>query len=261
LMVAGVLVTLVSGMLVFFRIFILGGQPAPNRPWIVQVDSGGSGCTGTIVGRRAVLTAAHCFTEPEVANVPIQIEGQGTVKAVCRRHNEYETLPISDVAICFLNDDSTVRPRLVARTATPFNKRPVVFFGFGCVSLNPPVGFGVRRKGKGKATVLASGVFEIAGNGVCDGDSGGPVFVDDGHEDDGLVVAVISDEGYGSDSIAWSLTQANTASWLDRFKGSICFEGDSGGVCDPAARDHTELQPHPGVERQAASRPQTEVLR
>ena len=128
-----------------------------------------------------------------------------------------------------------VRPRRVARQAS-VNGRPVSFYGFGCYSLSPLRFSGVRRKGTGFGTLKASGILEIVkGNGSCDGDSGGPVVLDDENE---LVIGVLSEAGQGAQPIAWSVTADATAEWFKGLASEVCFEDTTGGPCDITVR-HT----------------------
>jgi hypothetical protein len=221
-----------AGPLVWFRIRVLGGEEAPADAWVVKVHSH---CTGTIVGRRAVLTAAHCVASPIETNVRIDIDGQGTLYAECRRHGNFTVQPHADVALCTLPEDVGIRPRPVARAAT-ISGRPVVFFGFGCPVVDLDDFFGVRRKGQGTGNLQASGVLQVDnGNGMCDGDSGGPVVLDDEH---GVVAGVLSRKGPGYRPDAWSVTAEATSAWFAGHANEICFEGASGGPCDVTVR-HT----------------------
>jgi trypsin len=80
---------------------IIGGQPADPTAWPATRWFNQS-CTSTIVGVRAVVTAAHCIGDGQSAAVELD---NSTVMVVCNQHPDYVSNDYADVALCLASSD------------------------------------------------------------------------------------------------------------------------------------------------------------
>lgn len=140
----------------------------------VMLHGNGWACSGVAVGEHEVLTAKHCtdMGEFEVEYAP----GEITMAAMVASYDD------RDVAIVYTYDELSI----LAEVA-PFRPLPgtlVYAVGFGCAP----------GKGPGMPTVHVGAYIEpdmdsdlVLAMAVCNGDSGGPVF-----DQEGRVFALIS---------------------------------------------------------------------
>lgn len=141
----------------------------------------GDRCTATLVGKSAIITAAHCVSDSKVIRVLVPSEVK--MYASCEMHPEYVGGDF-DVAMC--KTDRPIKDIPVASLSSrwPAIHERVMLMGYGCI--NPD-----RTGGNdGKLRLGYSNIYALPFGGVngehwfytmddaalCSGDSGGPAF-------------------------------------------------------------------------------------
>jgi secreted trypsin-like serine protease len=190
-----------------------GAAPAGEfaRAAVMIVGSRGNSCTGTLVARDLVLTAAHCVAPgSDYKLVQFDAQKQPSLRDIVRieRHPQFS-------AKTFDNHLATADVALI-KLAAPVQGVSQATLSGGAFAVAPGdrftiAGYGLTERGNGKtggtlraANLAATGKpgnlqirlvdpatnGERAGLGACTGDSGGPVFQDFGGRF--LMVGVIS---------------------------------------------------------------------
>jgi hypothetical protein len=144
-------------------------------------------CTGTLIGRHTVLTAAHCVTDssaPQTVLLPVSfyldsLSGQRLQAVEVVVHSEYVGGNSSDLALVRLDTDLSFPPAQLS-PRPPLAGESVLMIGFG-KSGEPDDTFGTKRRAENVVGKVYAQSFSIFGSGgtngnLCDGDSGGPTF-------------------------------------------------------------------------------------
>lgn len=156
---------------------LINGKPVDPGTYkeVVRIRSDGAGCTATVVGPRAIITAAHCAKTGGIAT--FTIDGKN-YNATMTRSPVYPGQD-HDVSVGVVDQEITgVEPATVGGTAT--QGMGLILLGYGCI--NPGGGGGndgVLRIGE--STVVEFSGFDMVsrkagGAALCFGDSGGPAF-------------------------------------------------------------------------------------
>ena len=190
-----------------------GAAPAGEfaRAAVMIVGSRGNSCTGTLIARDLVLTAAHCVPPgADYKLVQFDAQRQPSLRDILRveRHPQFS-------AKTFDNHLATADVALIKLAApVPNISLAALFGGTFTVAAGDRftvAGYGLTERGNGKSggTLRAASLVatskpgnlqirladpatngERAGLGACTGDSGGPVFQDIGGRF--LIIGVIS---------------------------------------------------------------------
>lgn len=182
----------------------------------ITADNASTRCSGTLIGCRTFLVAAHCVDDDLHANhfwVYLQHAGIAAVSAVTvHPDSSAANFPLHDLAVVHLSDWVTgIAPTAISSTdPTPFIPAPATVVGFGQTQ-GSGNDYGIKRAGAVQTAscpaILPSGATDDdvvcwnfaaplgapgTSSNTCNGDSGGPLLMDFGG---GEVVAGVTSGG------------------------------------------------------------------
>lgn len=186
-----------------------------------DLDSSGTWCSGTLIGCETFLVAAHCALDPTPSHYRVYLQHAGLVPVVSvTRHPNYlnANFPLFDVAVIKLATWVTgiTATSINQADPAPFIPRNGTIVGFGQTQ-GSGNDYGIKRVGQIQTALcpltLPAGATDddvvcwnfLAPTGppgsnsnTCNGDSGGPLFLDLGG---GPVVAGVTSGGFSEDCL------------------------------------------------------------
>ena len=170
--------------------YLINGVEVNPKDWpavvLLHFPEGGGReglCTGTVVGPRTIITAAHCAATGAKGN--FTLAGKKYTMAMTRS-SKYRatdtTLMTYDLCVGVTSEDIAVTPMSIG--GVPAVGGAITILGYGCTTADQSGMDGKLRMGKTQVTALSNGWFETSlspkGAILCPGDSGGPTLIQTG---------------------------------------------------------------------------------
>ena len=208
--------------------------------------AGGGVCTSTLVGPKALLTAAHCVPNGGIAEITVS---DGIRRATCSHAPEYDRVrnPTADYALCLV-EPAVTDIRFFETVNTDGGRvakgSTVLLTGFGCVSASGRSD-GIYRVGEATVergpTARANDFLARGRAAVCYGDSGGPAFVQAAEDGSSRVQVSVNSRGdLGERSSLASLTtptaQRFLTGWATAHNAVICGVHEGATKCGPQSQ-------------------------
>ena len=203
---------------------IIGGSTTSSYAAVgALTERGFPFCTGTIIAKRVIVTAAHCLEGQSASAIKFALgpnanspQASLSIKRIAV-HPQWDSSQIkNDIAIAILSADAPVTPVPVNTTMpSSWVGKSLTFVGYGVSNGRTQTGAGVKRVVTIPISQVAASQFayQTRGKNTCNGDSGGPAFAADASGN--LTVAGVT--SYGDQGC----TQYGVDTRVDAFRSFI----------------------------------------
>ncbi len=213
---------------------LINGQPVDRSkyPSVVRLFIGSASCTANVVGKRRILTAAHCGETGDVATFQTVSGKKYSAKLVQAPGYPGKDLDLN-VGVTTVDIDVPPMKVFIEPDVQKREKKgmDVTMIGYGCIKPGGSGGNdGILRMGKSK--VAAGQGYDLVlknpdGAALCYGDSGGPLFAESAGG--GLIQIAVNSKGNIEDTSYCTRTTLDEAAAFLQSVGGICGASEDCG--------------------------------
>ncbi len=188
------------------------------------------GCSGTLIGRQTVLSAAHCFDEAdEIKDLKFLVASQAYAAEKVTSHPQYAKSKSGEVDLAVVRLKKKVRRVVPSRllTSAPRIGEKLIMVGYGLTGTGSIPG--IKHVGENKIIKVYGGTFMFSnanGAGVCMGDSGGPSFVLRSGQERLAGTHVLTTLPCGGSGYGWDLRVDKKLNWIRTHAKGDVYNGE-----------------------------------
>lgn len=233
---------------------IIAGTPVTGDPAIMSLLSfmgpRGARCTATLITPRLLLTAAHCIFETPGFTRQLftgNNDGNGTGTEVAVKmvvsNPRYQGAPRQGNDFCIVVLEAPMSIPTVRLNRAPVESalgKTVRYVGYGLTAVGNPQSGGVKRQNMAPLADVSRLLLGIGPNGnqSCEGDSGGPLLLDDGQGESIIGIASFVDAPACRRNAFYQRIDTQIA-WIDEQIQKL----DPGGSAPPADAGTADTAP------------------